>query len=560
MDVQDDSLNAITEQFITGLSARLARIERALASLAMRPAEPPVLRALLRECHDLAGTGGAFGFTSITTWSRQAEQRARRLLDDGLAPSEADLRDWRSLLALLVAERERIASDTNRRTETIVTVHDEVNVSGVVLIVDSDPHTHHALTQRLHDKGLVAVKAANLADALAIVEVRLPAGIITDVTLTDGSGYELARHVRKMPGGHSTAILVVSAGNAFLDKVEAIHSGSDGYFVKPVDWDVVGERLGQLLERQVRTTARILSVEDDPDQAMIIRTYLESAGYQVQICRDPQTFEAAISTFQPDLVLLDVSLPGLDGYTLARYLRQDERHTTLPIIFLTGHSQMSDKVESLRAGGNDFLVKPISPAILVATVAAHLERAALLKGLLDRDGLTRLLTHTAFWQRAKAVVARQHRHTMSSAALAMIDLDHFKSVNDRFGHPTGDRVLVSLATMLRQSLRPSDVIGRYGGEEFALLIDDLRLEEAERLVNRLLSDFAAVAHPAPDGSTFHVTFSGGVAMFDPHEDVDVWKERADKALYQAKRAGRRQVVVHSKTDAPETVARGESAT
>jgi diguanylate cyclase (GGDEF)-like protein len=326
--------------------------------------------------------------------------------------------------------------------------------------------------------------------------------------------------------------------------VEAIHSGADGYAVKPLEGDAMAERLLQYIERHGKQTARILSVEDDPDQGLIIQTYLEAAGYQVEICAEPATFETVVSAFQPDLVLLDITLPGLDGFTLARYLRQDDRHATLPIIFLTSHAHPSVKVETLLAGGNDFLVKPIIPAVLVATVAVHLERSRLLRSLLDRDGLTRLLTHTAFLERAKAAVSRQRRLDTPRAALAMVDVDHFKQINDRYGHPTGDRVLIALASLLRHRLRPTDVVGRYGGEEFAILIEDLELDEAERLVQRLGVDFAALTHTTADGSAFHVTFSAGVAMFDAEGDLEDWKERADRALYEAKGSGRNRVVAY----------------
>jgi len=115
-------------------------------------------------------------------------------------------------------------------------------------------------------------------------------------------------------------------------------------------------------------------------------------------------------------------------------------------------------------------------------------------------------------------------------------------VNDRFGHGTGDRVITSLAALLRRRLRQSDTIGRYGGEEFAVLLDDLSKDDAGRLVRRLLAEFAEQPHQAPDGSPFQVTFSAGIAMFDPSRmDLNRWREAADGALYEAKRAGRNQV-------------------
>jgi diguanylate cyclase (GGDEF)-like protein len=124
----------------------------------------------------------------------------------------------------------------------------------------------------------------------------------------------------------------------------------------------------------------------------------------------------------------------------------------------------------------------------------------------------------------------------------MIDVDHFKSVNDRFGHPVGDRVLAALAALLRRRLRQSDRVGRYGGEEFATLIEDLPEHEVVRLVERLLAEFGAMEHHAADGETFKATFSAGVAMLRPGMTLDDWKKAADDALYAAKKGGRNRVM------------------
>jgi diguanylate cyclase (GGDEF)-like protein len=231
----------------------------------------------------------------------------------------------------------------------------------------------------------------------------------------------------------------------------------------------------------------------------------------------------------------------LSGYDLVKYLRQDERHATLPVLFLSTQGEIEAQIEAARVGGDDHLVKPVSPALLLTTVAARIERARFLRGLMDRDGLTRLLTHSAFLERARSAVARQTRDRRRTSAWVMLDLDHFKSVNDRNGHPVGDRVLTALAALLRRRLRQTDTIGRYGGEEFAVLLDDLSESDAVRLMDRLRQEFAEMQHVGADRTRFHVTFSAGIAMLDSVGDLDQWRTAADEALYAAKKAGRNRV-------------------
>jgi diguanylate cyclase (GGDEF)-like protein len=336
---------------------------------------------------------------------------------------------------------------------------------------------------------------------------------------------------------------MVASGASFLDKVEAIHCGADGYFQKPIEWQAFLRRLQHLLERNKAEPARILYVEDDPNQAAFVKAVLSSAGYAVQICAEPKRFEADLTSFRPDLVLMDIVLPGFSGYDLARYVRQDERYAALPIVFLTTEVQMQARIETARAGGDGYIEKPVTPGLLLSDVAARIERARFIKGLMNRDGLTRLLTHTAFLEQARVALAQARRDPGRALAWVMIDVDHFKAVNDKYGHPVGDRVLAGLASLLRRRLRQPDTIGRYGGEEFAVLIEGLGEAEAVRLVTRLLADFAAMDHHAADGSSFRATFSAGVAGLEAGSmDLERWRKAADDALYRAKKAGRNRVL------------------
>lgn len=238
---------------------------------------------------------------------------------------------------------------------------------------------------------------------------------------------------------------------------------------------------------------------------------------------------------------MDILLPGMSGQDLARYVRQNPAYATLPLMFLTTEDQVQRRIETLRAGADDYLIKPVAPGLLISTVAARLERARFLQSLLDRDGLTGLLTHTAFLERAKNAMA-QTRRSGKRSALVMVDLDHFKTVNDTYGHPTGDRVLISLAALFRRRLRQSDSLGRYGGEEFAIIVDDLENHDAIRLVDRLREEFSQIEHHSTGGKTFRIAFSAGVSVLDDTlQTIDQWKEAADQALYVAKAKGRNRV-------------------
>ena len=240
---------------------------------------------------------------------------------------------------------------------------------------------------------------------------------------------------------------------------------------------------------------------------------------------------------------MDVLLPGVSGYDLVRSLRQDERYATLPVIILTTRGELDSRIEAARAGGDEHLVKPVSPGLLLSTVVARVERGRFLRLLVERDGLTGLLTHTALLERGRATVARKRREPRRQWVLMMVDIDRFKAVNDTHGHPAGDQVLVRLSGLLRARLRQADVVGRYGGEEFAVVLEDISGEDAVRLVERLRAEFGAIEHRSREGVTFRVTFSAGLAALEDGESVSAWVHAADRALYAAKEAGRDRVVL-----------------
>jgi diguanylate cyclase (GGDEF)-like protein len=198
------------------------------------------------------------------------------------------------------------------------------------------------------------------------------------------------------------------------------------------------------------------------------------------------------------------------------------------------------QLRAMFKGGDEFLTKPIAPAQLALVVTSRVERYRELRVLMLHDSLTGLVNHSRLQQQLEIESARALRQRQP-LSLAMIDIDHFKQVNDNHGHQTGDRVLKNLARFLRQRLRASDIVGRYGGEEFAVLLSDTSGEIAEEVMNSLRRDFAAIPHET-GGDSITGTFSTGIASLPEHASVRELILAADKALYRAKNAGRNRVV------------------
>lgn len=532
-----DNYKDLRDRFVARAFKRLDEMSTVVGSLENRPAEASSLRDLLRHFHWFAGQGTTFGFPEATRLGLEGEQHCEQIVSDSRSLTGQDAHKLHAYITAIRKHMKLAGGEQDQILEP--TAHVKEVKPFEILIVDAEQESLLEMTRLLEDCGMSVRDARTVSGALGSMGGALPDAIIIEALLPDGNGYELAEQLRQLPGGHRPVILIVSRLSGFVDKVKAIHCGADAYFEKTANWERMVARLRFLLEKQRVEPYKILSVEDEPDQALFIKQFLESAGYNVRTCTDPRKIEESLAAFQPDLLLLDVVMPGVSGYEVARYVRQDDRYTTLPVVFLTAKGSVDHVVESAKSGVDAHLVKPVDPQLLLATVASHLERSRLLKSLIYRDGLTRLLTHSAFLEQAKVMVAGLRRHHDRSAALALIDMDHFKSVNAEYGHAVGDKVLTALATLLRQRLRQSDLIGRYGGQQFAVILEELQEFEAVNLMEKLLADFSAVRHHDASGVPFSATFSAGIAMFGSRTmDVDQWFEAAHKALAAAKKAGR----------------------
>ncbi len=540
----DDDFRNLQVEFLRGGAQRLADIDGALGRLAA--GDQAALADLKRHTHRLTGSGATYERPGISDAAREGERRCDVLLSAGAAPSSDDFVAWREMRARLEEgfadplAQLRAASVHDAAADPAVRVEPEPRI----LVVDGDPLHQERLRGALGREGIGVTLVMTVKDARAEIDAWLPDGLIVDRLLADGTGYDVIQHLRERAGGDAPAALMLASGD-MLDVVEAIHTGADACYLKPGETDMAVRKLVQMLERTRAEAPRILVVEDDEFHAAFARAVLESAGYTVEVCQTPRQFHDHMATFHPELILMDVNMPDVSGYDLARIVRQQERHAALPIIFVTSEGEMEARIEAARSGGDEHLTKPVHPALLASAVGARVERARLLRTLLHRDGLTRLLTHASFMEQVQLAVDRRNRGHVGPASLVMLDVDHFKAVNDTHGHQAGDRVLVALSSLLRRHLRRTDTIGRYGGEEFGILLDQLDEPATARLVQRLLDEFRGLDHTSPDGVVFRCTFSAGVAELRHGMDRHRWLDGADATLYRAKRAGRDRVMCAS---------------
>ena len=335
--------------------------------------------------------------------------------------------------------------------------------------------------------------------------------------------------------------ILISDESDFAFRLAAVRAGVVAIIRRPVNPTEISEWLLYLDALETPADVSVLIVDDDWLAAEINASVLRSDGMTVTTVTDPAKAVEAIEALGPDIVLMDMQMPGIGGVELARVIRQSMHFVSLPIVFLSAERDEDRQLAARRQGGDDFIKKPVQPDMLVSLVRLRADRAKLLRSFIERDRLTGLFDQTRFKERLAHEVERCRR-TGAEICLAMIDLDHFKRLNDVHGHATGDDVLRTLADLLGTGLRKIDIVGRCGGEEFGVILLDTSLDDAARILDGLRQRFGGIVFPGRQ-APFSVTFSAGLASSSDCRDIAGLVAVADAALYGAKRNGRNRLGV-----------------
>lgn len=537
--------------FLEQLPARVAQARALLEQLIADPGNRDAAVELHRFLHSLKGTGRSFGFRDLGTAAAQGEDVTAELLE---APAKPLPLKWQEKLSESLDYVEMIAGvlcspdgcdaikDEPGFTMARAAPDDVASGGRMVYVCDDEALILEQLASQLACFGYDAVTFTEPPMLREAVLARRPDAIIMDINFPHGqcAGTEMLAALQRETGKHIPSI-VVSARDDFAARLGAVQAGGEAYFHKPVRPLELVAVLDDLTCQQQQERYRILIIDDEPEIASYHGIILQEAGMLTYQLSEPARVLDVLKEFRPDMVLMDMYMPECNGRDLAKLVRQVPDYVGLPIVFLSSETDRQKQFSAMRIGAEGFLTKPVVPEDLVAAVAIRAERMRTLRSLMARDSLTGLYNHTTTTQLLTSAIASAKRDS-GSLCFVMIDIDRFKSVNDTHGHQVGDQVILALSRVLQQRLRNSDIVGRYGGEEFAVILGDIPIERAAKLVNELREDFSRVTFHSAN-SEFHCTFSAGIASYPTHLLQELLRGAADKALYEAKRSGRNCVVV-----------------
>src|SRR5229473_2906935 len=292
-------------------------------------------------------------------------------------------------------------------------------------------------------------------------------------------------------------------------------------------------------------SARILVVDDNPLNLRMLADWLATEHYVVNAATDGFEALAKIAAERPDIVLLDVVMPELNGFEVCRRIKADPTMADIPVIMVTALSEVDDLVRGFEAGADDFVTKPFNFDALMARVRSQLRRKRHYERIAEEalvDPLTCAFNRRYLDAHAPRLAARC-RAARNPVGVLMIDVDNLKQINDARGHPAGDRVLKEVVDRVTSALRPSDLVARMGGDEFVVVMPETGLDAALQIAERLRS---RIGDTPVEGVAVTVSVGAAASRPDEEEELDATLQRADAALYEAKRAGGNRVIAYGR--------------
>ena len=497
------------------------------------------LEAIRFEAHKVAGSGAMFGFDGLSETAREVETRAGALIDADGKPSAADRAVLAGLVDRLKIVAWKVRAEPAAKPESAVAAADHAQPLKArnVLLIEPDRAVAEEIVVGLSGFGFSVRRVPNLAEPIEF-DCETFAAIL--VALGDDDPEQLFGALGRLEC-KSCPRIALSAQRDLPTRLVAVRAGVDAFLFKPVTVGKLVDVLDRLMSTEDMEPYRVMVIDDDPSVAGFVDVVLRGAGMITTVITDPMVALDRLDEFSPELILLDLNMPGCNGEELASVIRQQENLAGISIVFLSGEVDPVRRLEALRRGADDFLAKPIHADDLIAAVRTRVQRFRLLRNLMIRDSMTGLVNHSTFWDAMETEVARARR-SGEPLSLAVLDIDHFKRVNDTHGHGVGDMVIKGFARLLQQAVRQSDHVGRLGGEEFGIALTGADAETAATICNRIRESFAKIQYASDEGP-FSVTMSGGIATFPGIDSAGALYKAADAALYAAKIGGRNRIVV-----------------
>lgn len=410
-----------------------------------------------------------------------------------------------------------------------------------VLVLEEGEGHGPALAPLLRQFNLAAKSLADRSRIEEAIDAYQPDVLVVDVAAWPGPETPIADITRLAVTRMLPPLVFVAPVADFATRLECVRAGGLAFFGRPVEIDRLVDSIEVLTAVRSDEPYRVLLVDDSLAAAAYHANLLREAGMVTRVVSDPLHILAVAEDFGPELVLIDTTRAACSRDELAAVLRQHDAYAGLPVVFIAAESEVGPRLGTDRLGGDGLLTKPVDPLHLIAAITLRARHHRQLRAMLQRDALTGLFNHSTTKQFLTTELLQVQRYG-GRLAYTLIDIDHFGHINDSHGHPAGDRVIRGLAKLLSQRLRGSDIVGRHGGNSFAVVLTGTPGANARTVIDEIRDSFAGM-HFFAGEHRLTATFSAGIVDADGFADAPSLGDAAQRMLAFAKQRGRNRCVL-----------------
>lgn len=491
---------------------------------------------------NISGSAAMFGHIEIGNIAKLMQDEMSPLFRSDKHPTESEIQHIIGINQQLLSMMQQAETDPKTEIREIQFKAKIIDKEFMhIIVLENDPVLAKDIKQKLTSTSFEISTISEISQITSSVQKNTGCIIVSLDSLAAEDLITLGNIERIRV---SIPLIFISESSSINARLKAVQAGGQAFISKPLDYTQVLRSIDSLTERQQQQQYRILIIDDQKSLSDYYASILETSDFEVLSVNNPEhELMPALADFEPDLILLDLYMPYCNGQELAGIIRQMDNLLSIPLVFLSAEASTDLQLRAMSTGADAFLTKPVSPDDLLLTVHSRIKRGRAVYDLVTKDPLSGLLNRRESIRRLEEEISRSRRKN-TPLSVAMVDLDHFKKINDTLGHSVGDWVIKFFARSMQLIFRECDIIGRYGGEEFIIIFPDTLPEAAQLACKRLKKYIIASTRDLPTS----FTYSGGLALLNDQDDSKAILDRTDIALYKAKEKGRNKVI--TATDNP----------
>jgi len=519
----ENQLTKLREDYKHKLPDKIAEINKIWIKL-KKQSDSETLGLFRRQVHSLHGTADTFGFTELGKTAARLEAIAKSLIDNPefVTKSISQVEDLLNELKTLAAGEENQAK--------IIKKEAAAENAMLIYLLEDDNSWENNLTSQMTTFGYEIERFSEIELFIEQLNKKYPAILIINIHLVNEQLHTMLI-AKNEKSDTKIPIVFISTSGEFSLRLKAVRLGGEAYFIKPFLTDDLVNKIDYLLKSEVEPP-RILIVDDEMDVATYNAAILQNAKMKTYIITKSNEIDRALHEFNPDLILIDIVMPDCNGLELAAIIRQQSIFQSTPIIYLSSEDDQQKQLDAMKLGADDFLTKSTQSTYLIMTIRNRVERYKKLRSLMVTDNLTGLYNHS-FMQNQLEIELKEAMQLHNPLSIALIDLDKLKSINDTYGHQAGDHVFRSLGLMLHKRLHATDIVGRYSGEKFLIILPNTSLELAKSTLEELRKHFLTLNY-SWNQQMFNASFRVGIASFPDFHTTDELIEAAEELMSKSR--------------------------